>query len=799
MKLLTCHIENFGKLSNFSMKFSKGMNVINEHNAWGKSTLAAFLKAMFYGFDSKKDPQAFENERVLYRPWQGGLYGGEVEFEINEKAYRIRRTFGRTEKTDEFRLYDLATNLESQDYSEDIGLEIFELDSASFKRSIYIAQNSCISETSDSINAKLGNFAETMNDMNHFEQADKQLQELLNQLAPDKTTGTITKRKYVIDKLSQELELLKDTKANLTDLTKKEKEVNVQLKKLLVARKSYANILVTASEEREKNAFRKQYDALCKDVEEKEQKKTKLDIIFPEGIPEESEIELQMQNIRKFEEYNSDMRNQAFSEQEKESWEHLNTIFKEEPPMQEDVEDVMGNLSKAERRKEELALEETRIHIYEEKLHEKESEPIAERPTNYKGFFVMGMVMIIIGIVSLLAGKFGGFEQERFTMILIGAVCIFVCGVIVSIIGISIKNKGIAAQNMQIEQLETEIKQLQETIDTLTTKANVIKEEVQSAFSEILEYIKPFGIECEEEEYREKLYDLKMDIGVYERLEVKQREYTLLKSKKKEVREEIRAFEEKFCFDLGKDLTLGIHDLQKKVTEYQLAEQAYTKSLEKKTEFEQMQPKSFWTKEAACPYSLDELNGMIAETDEQIETLKRTLNQYQKQIADLQEQLDICDQKTTELELQQQIQEEETEKYQLMKTTREFLQKAKEKLTSKYMDPVARGFCKYYQMLTGDTETEWMLDTNLNLKVCEYGEMRDTKWLSAGYQDLMGICMRLALTEAMYQQEKPFLIMDDPFVNLDEEKVECGNKLLLSVAKEYQVIYFTCHESRKPE
>ena len=83
-------------------------------------------------------------------------------------------------------------------------------------------------------------------------------------------------------------------------------------------------------------------------------------------------------------------------------------------------------------------------------------------------------------------------------------------------------------------------------------------------------------------------------------------------------------------------------------------------------------------------------------------------------------------------------------------------------------------------------------------KMKEQGELRDTRWLSAGYQDLLGVCMRLAVADAMYKEEKPFLILDDPFVNLDKEKVAAGNQLLLEVAKEYQVIYFTCHDSRSP-
>lgn len=50
MKLLECHVDNFGRLSNFDYQFSDGLTVIQEPNGFGKSTLAAFIKAMLYGF-----------------------------------------------------------------------------------------------------------------------------------------------------------------------------------------------------------------------------------------------------------------------------------------------------------------------------------------------------------------------------------------------------------------------------------------------------------------------------------------------------------------------------------------------------------------------------------------------------------------------------------------------------------------------------------------------------------------------------------------------------------------------------
>ena len=70
MKLISCHIENFGKLHDLTYEFSSKVNVINAENGYGKSTLAAFIKVMFYGFDNEKKRDVFENERKRYSPWQ---------------------------------------------------------------------------------------------------------------------------------------------------------------------------------------------------------------------------------------------------------------------------------------------------------------------------------------------------------------------------------------------------------------------------------------------------------------------------------------------------------------------------------------------------------------------------------------------------------------------------------------------------------------------------------------------------------------------------------------------------------
>ena len=62
MRLIYCHIENFGRLRNLDYTFEEGLNVICRENGWGKSTFSAFLRAMFYGFSGTRRKKKEENE-----------------------------------------------------------------------------------------------------------------------------------------------------------------------------------------------------------------------------------------------------------------------------------------------------------------------------------------------------------------------------------------------------------------------------------------------------------------------------------------------------------------------------------------------------------------------------------------------------------------------------------------------------------------------------------------------------------------------------------------------------------------
>ena len=202
MKIISCHIENFGKISDFDYHFEKGCNVICQRNGWGKSTLMAFLRVMLYGFVNESKRSELENERKRYKPWQGGVYGGNLTFEAGGKTYRCYRVFGDKEKDDQFRLLDDATNLETDDFSEKLGEELFQIDQDSFLKSACIGQMKSdvrFVEATGSMSAKLGDLMEETGDISQFEAVDKKLTDLLNQMSPRRATGSLYKQKKELE------------------------------------------------------------------------------------------------------------------------------------------------------------------------------------------------------------------------------------------------------------------------------------------------------------------------------------------------------------------------------------------------------------------------------------------------------------------------------------------------------------------------------------------------------------------------------------------------------------------------
>ena len=100
MKLLSLHIDGFGKFKNKDLQFADNMNIIYGYNEAGKSTIFMFIKAMFYGLERAKGRASKSDTWTKFKPWgNGDIYGGNLRFSYHDNDYRIERDFTKTATT----------------------------------------------------------------------------------------------------------------------------------------------------------------------------------------------------------------------------------------------------------------------------------------------------------------------------------------------------------------------------------------------------------------------------------------------------------------------------------------------------------------------------------------------------------------------------------------------------------------------------------------------------------------------------------------------------------------------------
>ncbi|QAT40482.1 AAA family ATPase [Clostridium sp. JN-9] len=193
MKITKLHIIGFGKLKNFQMDLSQGLNVIYGKNEQGKSTLMAFIKAVFYGFPSS-GKSISGNERKKYTPWDGSQMGGTIYFEYNGASYSLQRTFGVRKSLDKVNLWNLnkGEQVELPNKTE-VGEYLFEISLNTFENTTYIGQlgniiNASKDKSGEIIN-KLTNLVSTGEEDVSFKETEKRIKEAMTDLVAARGSG----------------------------------------------------------------------------------------------------------------------------------------------------------------------------------------------------------------------------------------------------------------------------------------------------------------------------------------------------------------------------------------------------------------------------------------------------------------------------------------------------------------------------------------------------------------------------------------------------------------------------------
>lgn len=851
MKLISCHIDNFGTLSGRSFNFSKSVTSFCEANGSGKSTLAEFLCAMFYGFPRQTTDEKTKT-RSHYAPFNQGAYGGSLIFEINGYEYRIERHFSeKGPSNDTFIIY--KNNLPTKEYDSDIGLQVFGLDRDAFRRTVFVADNDLKLEGSSALGKLTGTAGDI--DEDSTDEALKALEKKAKEYQPKRGNN---------GQIPQDKEAIHNIEVRLNEISEKEHDCighrnELQKKETELARYQARSKALTNAALRNKDLERlKEYE---NEVDKSEAEISEIKKKYPLGIPtaeEQEQIEKTISDIGTQNAFLGGTDSVDVAEYTK-----LKNRFLKGVPSREEMDSIEKTVEEIEKTRIQTQgganysdyEQRIRQHFSGTEINDKEAEKIKsiygsfkdlekkrdgtpefisnqsnEQPKNNKGA-ISTTILISIGTFILMLGVFCCFES-------------LVAGIIVGSFGLSIlllsiilksvikkkqfeKNRGdvnpeFADLNLktqcarvdllaELHKYKFDLKQSPDECyndfasgyeayksfikadDAKESKKNEIEKHIKERQEKLDSFFDKYQVEGLTNS--ERLFDLKNAIKRYGELQQSNKERKeKIENAKKRIEEDkalIQRFKIKFSIlvDLDVFLKTASEDRSALAIKEKNHQDAVNKYQSFKTEIG-TEDQTLDESDPLNSLSKEEIENSISGLNQDIADLRNTINDLENEVSER----DSLENKKTLLEEGLQV---KIQKYERLIKASEYIESARQEIIDKYVTPVQKTFTSYASALEKALGACVVLNGKFELQMQIGGKLKPDLHFSEGQKAICSLCMRLSLIDSIFKDETPFIVLDDPFVSLDEEHLERAKDLLNKLATNHQIVYFTCHESRK--
>lgn len=138
------------------------------------------------------------------------------------------------------------------------------------------------------------------------------------------------------------------------------------------------------------------------------------------------------------------------------------------------------------------------------------------------------------------------------------------------------------------------------------------------------------------------------------------------------------------------------------------------------------------------------------------------------------------------------------ERLAVYELTHEVLNEARTRTLKKAQERLGPQTVTYLGRLThGRYEQAW-IDSDLNIELEDpiHPDRRiQTDRLSRGTQDQLYMAARLALVDLLFPGTQPPILLDDPFVHFDPQRLAAAIEMCCEVAAERQILLFTCSDN----
>lgn len=745
MKILSCYIAGFGKFIDQAFDFSAGITTIKQDNGWGKTTLADFIRCMFYGHDAGRNKAVENNERAKYLPWRGGAYGGSLTFLYQNKRYRIERSFGKTPAYDTTRIYD-SNNMPTFDFGdkgEKLGEILFGMDADGYRRSVYIPQGEIrIGDMPDTMKSCLLSLLNTGGEggnsaLNKLDEADRALrgkrkpaQGKLDKI--DERLGEIAHQKAECEYAILQAEALQKTLAEADE-------------QLAVCSRRLRDLdeAIDRESRRSELAVKKQaYDEAQAALLNAEKEIASLNVFFAGLNPATVNLTGIQTAVTEYYAEKSAVDEAEKSRAEiEESYRDFITLKTQKETLEkalESYEEVMDEKGKTARAGTRRRREVKTI--------------IPPKRKSNKWILLGGLLLAVVGAVLI--------DTQR----LLGI--------------ISLSAGALGMLFVFFRTLPRKIKGPKPEKPKTDDGADAA---LQKQYEELLEQLD--GVENLLQKFQPTL----------------EADYQSLTQRKEQGKKNLEARAQAIEKFLSNFKFTEIYDYRAAVATLQSNAEKHATLLEK-AEAQKAKLNEF----SAEPALTAERSGADMQTlQSQRQATAQAKEDWANTRANAAAQLEALSARTDKngLNAEEEILLEEKKRlekrHRAILAAKQILLRAKENLAGKYLEPVEKG-CRYYlkTILKNGQDPALHFAADGTALWEEGGTLREMGYYSEGLKELVGLCTRFAFADAVFQKETPALILDDPFVNLDDKKTEAAKALVQELAKKYQIVYLTCKQER---
>lgn len=200
MRIEKLEIEGFGKLTDRTVELGEGLNVCYAPNETGKSTLAAFLKYLLYGFRSRGGKRGSLTARQKYAPWTGGEPRGAMTLSTGRGRVNLSRRGGGAPL-----LHDALTGA-ALPLGGEPGESFYGVSLDTFESTAFFGQNELGALKMEEVEERLKNLVTGGDESISFEAAQKALRAGVNRLDNGRGGGRLPRLRAELSGLSCQLE-----------------------------------------------------------------------------------------------------------------------------------------------------------------------------------------------------------------------------------------------------------------------------------------------------------------------------------------------------------------------------------------------------------------------------------------------------------------------------------------------------------------------------------------------------------------------------------------------------------------